>query len=320
MNEYKKQVSIIIVNYNTKDLTKKSIQSVLDKTEGIEYEIIIVDNDSQDGSLEDLKKNFQNKITIIQSKKNLGFGRANNLGIKYATGKYIFLLNSDTELINNAIKIFYDYMEQNEQVGVCGGNLYDANYKPEHSYRLFKDNLFSYFLYNYLYLFHYYLIYKITKKKRNYLEFNYSNKVVDVGFITGADMFIRKNVLSKSGLFDENIFMYGEDSDLNFRIRNLGYSIKSIPQAKIFHYGSKSLKNVTKMYDIWLTGTYYFYFKHFKRKTCFIYFDMKLNLIRIAITSLLLFNINKAKLYFNMAAINKEKYLEQKKFFLRNEE
>ena len=106
MKEYKTQVSIIIVNYNTKDLTKKAIQAVFDKTEGVEYEIIVVDNDSKDGSVEELKKTFQDKIIIIEPKENLGFGRANNLGIKQANGKYVFLLNSDTELINNAIKIF----------------------------------------------------------------------------------------------------------------------------------------------------------------------------------------------------------------------
>ena len=106
------QVSVIIVNYNTKELTKQAIQSVFDRTEGVEYEIIVVDNDSKDGSVEELKKIFQNKITIIESKENLGFGRANNLGIKQSKGKYVFLLNSDTELINNAIKIFYDYKRE----------------------------------------------------------------------------------------------------------------------------------------------------------------------------------------------------------------
>ena len=150
MKEYKKQVSIIMVNYNTKELTKKAIQAVFDKTEGVEYEIIVVDNDSKDGSVEELKKTFQDKIIIIESKENLGFGRGNNLGIKQAKGKYIFLLNSDTELINNAIKIFYDYMEQNEQVGICGGNLYNVNCVPEDSYIMHRDTISSFFYWRYL--------------------------------------------------------------------------------------------------------------------------------------------------------------------------
>ena len=147
------QVSVIIVSYNTKELTINTIKSVIDKTENVDYEIIVVDNDSKDGSVEELKKTFQDKITIIEPKENLGFGRANNLGIKYAKGEYVFLLNPDTELINNAIKIFYDYMEQNKQVGICGGNLYDKNNNPEASYFMYKDNIFSYFFWRYTELF-----------------------------------------------------------------------------------------------------------------------------------------------------------------------
>jgi len=303
------QVSVIIVSYNTKELTKKAIQAFIDKTEGIEYEIIVIDNDSKDGSAEELKKTFQDKITLIESKENLGFGRANNLGIKYAKGKYIFLLNSDTELINNAIKIFYDYMEQNIQVGVCGGNLYNLNDVPEQGFMMYRNSIGSFLFWRYLELF--YNIFSKFNKKKNYYRFNYSNKVKEVGYISGADMFIRKEALEKSGLFDETFFMYGEDVDLNFRIRNCGYLIKSVPQAKIYHYVSKSSKNLAKTFDICFDGTYYFFFKYFGKKTFFIYLDTKLTLLRKAYFSLLL-NKEKAKTYFDILKKNKEKYLEQK--------
>ena len=303
------QVSVIIVSYNTKEFTKKAIQAVIDKTEGIEYEIIVIDNDSKDGSAEELKKTFQDKITLIESKENLGFGRANNLGIKYAKGKYIFLLNSDTELINNAIKIFYDYMEQNIQVGVCGGNLYNLNDVPEQGFMMYRNSIGSFLFWRYLELF--YNIFSKFNKKKNYYRFNYSNKVKEVGYISGADMFIRKEALEKSGLFDETFFMYGEDVDLNFRIRNCGYLIKSVPQAKIYHYVSKSSKNLAKTFDICFDGTYYFFFKYFGKKTFFIYLDTKLTLLRKAYFSLLL-NKEKAKTYFDILKKNKEKYLEQK--------
>ncbi len=311
MKECKKQVSIIIVNYNTKELTKKAIQAVFDKTEGINYEVVIVDNDSKDGSVEELKKIFQDKITIIESNENLGFGRANNLGIKQANGKYVFLLNSDTELINNAIKIFYDYMEQNEQVGVCGGNLYNINYVPEDSYIMNRDTLFSFLCWRYLELF-FNALSLITKKVRP-CRFNYSNEVKEVGMIVGADMFIRLSALDKSGLFDENIFMYAEDTDLNFRIRNCGYLIMSVPQAKIFHYVSKSSDDEIKKYSKSLVGVYYVYFKYFGKKTWFIYLDIKLTMLRKALTSILLLRKERAKFYLDIVKINKEKYLEQKK-------
>ncbi|UVV84289.1 glycosyltransferase [Bacteroides thetaiotaomicron] len=104
-------VSVIIVNYNTKALTKSCIESIFSETCGIEFEVILVDNASSDGS----KELFQidERIIFIESNVNLGFGKANNLGYKYATGKYIFLLNSDTLLKNNAIKLFFDFAEKN---------------------------------------------------------------------------------------------------------------------------------------------------------------------------------------------------------------
>ena len=306
------QVSIIIVSFNTKELTKKAIQSVFDKTEGVEYEIIVVDNNSKDGSAEELKKTFQNKITVIESKENLGFGRANNLGIKKSKGQYIFLLNSDTELINNAIKIFYDYMEQNKKVGVCGGNLYNINNIPEESYMMYKSNICSYFYWRYLELF-YNVISKISRKKF-YWRFNYSNKVKEVGYISGADMFIRKEALEKSGLFDKNIFMYLEDADLNFRIRQQAYNIKSVPQAKIFHYLSKSSKNIIEKYNVIYDGTYYVFFKYFGKKTYFIYLDTKLTLLRKACFAFF-FDKKKSKTYIDILMVNKKRYLEQKKLY-----
>lgn len=302
------QVSVIIVNYNTKELTKNTIRSVINKTKGVDYEIIVADNNSQDDSVEELKNTFQNKITIIESKQNFGFGKANNLAIKQAKGKYVFLLNSDTKLINNTIKIFYDYMEQNEQVGLCCGNLYDEQDVPQEScdMHLYRNTVLSYFLWR---------LFGICKHifyKKKVMDFNYSNKVKTVAWCLGADMFIRKNVLEKTGLFDENIFMYYEDMDLCFRIRKNGYLIKSLPQAKIIHFGSKSSNGIK---DIEEESMSYWYvmFKYFGKKTYFIYLDRQLRLLRKTMVSLLLFNKQKAKIYFNMYKVNKEKYFNRER-------
>ena len=181
---------------------------------------------------------------------------------------------------------------------------------------MYKNNILSYFYWRYLELF-YNIISKINKKKI-YLRFNYPNKIKEVGYISGADMFIRKEALDKSGLFDENIFMYLEDADLNFRIRNQGYNIKSIPQAKIFHYMSKSSKDIMKKFSIVFTGTYYVFFKNFGKQTYFVYLDTKLTLLRKALIYFLLFKKEKAKNYFGILKINKEKYLEQKAVYIKN--
>ena len=320
MNKTQKQVSIIIVSYNTKELTKKAIQTVIDKTEGIEYEIIVIDNDSKDGSVEELQKTFQDKITIIKSKENLGFGRANNLGIKQSKGKYIFLLNSDTELINNAIKIFYDYMEENKQVGVCGGNIYNINNEPATSYCMYKKSITSYIYWRIIQITS--KIFAIFNKKKFYCNFNYSNKIKEVGYISGADMFIRKEALNKVGLFDEKIFMYGEDIDLNFRIKDSGYLIKSIPQAKIFHLENASFKidneeNILKNYRVRRNSDYKFYYKTFGKKSYFIYLETQLtNIIRIVINTIMpkfilkkiYLIVKSTNVYKQMFKIDKEEY------------
>ena len=300
------QVSVIIVNYNTKELTENTIQSVINKTKGVDYEIIVADNNSQDGSVEELKNTFQNKITIIESKQNLGFGKANNLAIKQVKGKYVFLLNSDTELINNSIKFFYDYMEQNEQVGLCCGNLYDEKNLPQEScdMHLYRNTVLSYFFWRLL------GICKHICYMKNVMSFNYSNKVKTVAWCLGADMFIRKTMFEKTGMFDENIFMYYEDMDLCFRIRKNGCLIKSLPEAKIIHFGSKS-SNGIKNIEEEAMSYWYVMFKYFGKKTYFIYLDRQLRLLLKTIVSLLLFNKQKAKIFFNMYKVNKEKYYKQ---------
>ena len=313
-------ISVIIVNYNTKELTKKAIQSVFDKTEGVEYEIIVIDNDSKDGSVEELQKTFQNKITIIQSKENLGFGRANNLGIKQSKGKYIFLLNSDTELINNAIKIFYDYMEQNKQVGVCGGNLYNKNIEPATSYCMYKKSISSYIYWRIIQIVS--KLFAIFNKKKFYCNFNYSNKVKEVGYISGADMFIRKSALEKSGLFDEKIFMYDEDVDLNFKIRDCGFHIKSVPQAKILHMENASFKidsdeNILKNYRLRKHNEYMFYFRIFGKSSYFIYIESQIsNIMRIVVNTIfpkfmlkkIYLIVKSTSVYKQMLKIDREEY------------
>ena len=120
-------VSIIIVNYNTKQLLKDCLNSIYEHTENISFEVIVSDNGSKDGSIEMLKAEFP-QVILIENNANLGFGKANNKGLAIAKGKYIFYLNSDTILLNNAVKLFFDYFEENgkkENIGALGCNLLD---------------------------------------------------------------------------------------------------------------------------------------------------------------------------------------------------
>ena len=132
------QVSIIIVNYNTKELLNNCLKSIYKYTKDIDFEIIVSDNGSTDNSISMLKTEFP-QVIIVDNGKNLGFGAANNKGLEIAKGKYIFYLNSDTLIFNNAVKIFYDYFEANDngKLGALGANLLNANNQVIHSYESF---------------------------------------------------------------------------------------------------------------------------------------------------------------------------------------
>ena len=131
-------VSVIIVNYNTKTLTKECVDSVYAQTNGVTFEVILVDNASTDGSTDMFEED--QRIVFVESKVNLGFGKANNLGYRYAKGKYIFFLNSDTLLLNNAIGLFSHKMETaSNSIGCMGCLLQDASSKKTHSFADFPS-------------------------------------------------------------------------------------------------------------------------------------------------------------------------------------
>lgn len=222
-------VSIIIVNYNTKQLLADCLATVFEKTTGVTFEVIIVDNASTDGSEEYITKPFPN-IKWINSGENLGFGRANNLGAKYASGKYLFLLNSDTLLLNNAIHIFFNYAEshQHERIGTLGSWLLDKDEKPNNSFGFFPcpKNEIGYLLGKY-------------RQPRN--EETTTEK--DVDYIIGADLFIEKRLFDELDGFDKNIFMYYEETDLQYRLALRGLSRKVIPGPRIIHLEGGSFEN-----------------------------------------------------------------------------
>jgi GT2 family glycosyltransferase len=235
-------VSIVIVNYNTTELLINAIDSVLAKTESIEYEIIVVDNNSPDNPQDILIKKYGNKISYLGLSENIGFGRANNEGIKIAKGRNLFLLNSDTVLLNNAVKILSDYLDNNPDVGCCGGNLLDEDEKPRHSFRrFFTSSIFDEI--NQLF----FGLPEIFLYGKN-MFYNHTNKPLKVCYITGADLMIRKNLFHQLHGFDPDFFMYHEEAELEYRISKINYGIVSVPYAKIIHLEGKSFSyNFDKM-------------------------------------------------------------------------
>lgn len=235
-------VSIIIINYNTKQMTSECIDSVIEHTKNIEYEIILVDNASSDGSKEFFEKD--SRVRYIYSKRNAGFGAGNNLGAKYATGKYLLLLNSDTLLNNNAIKMFYDYAEANNQRCVYGGWLQDREGKPNESQFPFPRMGYVEFIKSFF-----------TRPKAED-----RTSVMHVDAVVGADMFLLKDVYDEANGFDEHIFMYGEETELQYRLKKMGVDRMIIPGPKVVHFGGASgtSKNTVSHMD----SHYYFLKKH----------------------------------------------------------
>ena len=228
-------VSVIIVNYNTLQMTQECIDSVYEKTKDVEFEVILVDNASTDGSKEHFEKEL--RIKYIYSNENLGFGRANNLGYEHATGNYIFLLNSDTLLLNNAIFEMFHYMQNApSNVGCVGCELVDGKGNPIGSYGEFPGvrNFLGRILADYKIR-----IPILLGKSRGAKVFPFQ-----VDYVTGADLFIRRDVIEKCGLFDPDFFMYFEETEMQYRYKKYGYVSIIINAPMIMHFHGASDKTV----------------------------------------------------------------------------
>lgn len=260
-------VSIIIVNYHSAPLVVDCIHSIREKTQKNTYEIIVVDNASGDGSVELLRGTFP-EITVIASDENLGFGKANNLGAREATGKYLFLLNPDTILVNDAVGILYDYLEGNPGVGVAGGNLYSPDISPTPSFcRHFDDLQRERRNASWKHIIGSKLRSKLLLREKTMDEFNFSDMPAKVAYIFGADMMMKRSLFDEVDGFDPDFFMYAEEEELSWRITNAGYDVVCVPQAKIIHLEGATLNAShnfnRRQFKMRMNGTLTYYKKRF---------------------------------------------------------
>lgn len=234
-------ISIIYVNFNTSGLVVDSIISLRDQCRDIPFEIIIVDNSSFKKEKEILVNGFSGKenVKIIFSETNQGFAKANNQGASCSIGKYLFFLNPDTLILNDVLKIFYNYLESCDQkIVACGGNLLNPDLGPTSSYGNFPGILLELcniglglsFLLNGYY------------KKHVAISCEGSNQEIQkVPYIVGADLFINADSFNSLYGFDENYFMYYEETDLFLRLNKVGLEARLLPTAKIIHYEGGSI-------------------------------------------------------------------------------
>lgn len=231
-------VSIILVNYNTCKMTLDCIASIYEHTSKVSFEVIVVDNESHDESQAFFAAD--KRVVFVESGDNLGFGRANNLGLKYAKGKYVFFLNTDTLLENNAIEIFYEYSEKHsrEHIGAIGCPLVGADGKPTFSSGHFLK-IGKVFL---TLTQHFGHVPDIYGKNKKILGDN--DLVANVDYVSGANVFVRKDVVDQFGAFDPDFFMYYEETEMQYRWTKMGYLSYVIKTPQIIHLeGGSQEKN-----------------------------------------------------------------------------
>lgn len=267
-------VSIIIVNYNTKSLTLQCVNSIFEKTIDLSFEIILVDNASSDGSVECFSQD--KRIIFIEAGDNLGFGKANNLGLAKAKGKYIFFLNSDTLLVNNAVKAFFDFAESKSgKVGAIGCLLMDKSGKYIHSFSTFPsvDWVFKSVVVAHLYQ----AILKKKYKLYDKTDDDVKKNVFKVDYVTGADLFVNRKVIDECGTFDPDFFMYFEETEMQYRWRKHGYQSYIIISPQIIHLegGSQVQSNKFRIDKFMRSfNSEKLYFKKTKNKYVYICFRL----------------------------------------------
>ncbi|PZU96191.1 MAG: glycosyltransferase family 2 protein [Pseudanabaena sp.] len=250
------KISIILVNYNGQQFLENCLKSILDNLQNTDYEVIIVDNASSDDSIKIIKDDFPS-FQLICSDTNLGFGRANNLAVKYSQGDHLLFLNTDTILTENTPKVLSDYLNQNKEVGAVGPRITFQ----DGSYQISCGKLLNIIVE---------LLYKIRANLDNRWHKFFSilydriySKEQEIGWLTGACLMMRKDVFEKLEGFDELFFMYFEDVDICKRVHDLGLKVVYYPKTSLIHLLGGSGHNIKKKVSVYYRDSQlHYYQKH----------------------------------------------------------
>jgi GT2 family glycosyltransferase len=223
-------LSIIIVNWNTRDLLCQCLDSLTQKVEGIEMEILVVDNGSTDGSVAAVRDKFPG-VRLIENPVNMGFAKANNQAISLSSGEYLLLLNPDTQVKDETVVKMLSFMDAHAEAGLVGAQLLNADGSKQNSIANFPSlatELLNKSLLRRLFP------EKFPGKGRDYPG------PVEVDSVIGACMMVRRKAVEQMGLLDEKFFLFLEETDWCYRIKKAGWKVYHIPQAEIFHFQGKS--------------------------------------------------------------------------------
>ncbi|WP_420587356.1 glycosyltransferase family 2 protein [Ruegeria sp.] len=228
-------LSVIIVNYRTSDVTSKAVQSVLDHAGSLSLEVIVVDNDSGDGSVEALRTAFP-QITVLDAGHNGGYAWGNNLGIRQAKGRYLLVLNPDALVYDGTLERAVSYMQDNPDVGILGGHVSLENGSQQPT--LFRELSLSKLFWGLV------VPNRILRRSRLFGDQRYASLArdteQDVDVVAGCFMMIARAVVEQVGMMDDRFFMYSEESEWCWRVRQAGLKVRYNPDVRLTHYGAVS--------------------------------------------------------------------------------
>lgn len=250
-------LSIIIVNYNTSALIQQCLNSILNIDNICSYEIIVVDNNSQDNSVDIIKNNFP-FVKLIVNYQNEGFAKANNKGIRQSQGRYILLLNSDTIVLPGAFQEVINFMDNDQSIGATGCKVIRPNGKLDLACRRsFHTPEVAFYRATGLS--------KLFPRSKRFGRYNLlyldENETYEVDCIMGAYMMVRRETIEDVGVLDEDYFMYCEDADWCYRIKSKGWKIYYFPEATIIHLKGESTKKQSFRMIIEFHKSQYIYYR-----------------------------------------------------------
>lgn len=232
-------VSVIIVNWNTRNILRDCLHSVYEQTQGIDFEVIVIDNASSDGSAQMVKQEFP-QVNLIENTENKGFAAANNQGMRIAQGRYFLLLNSDTVVLDGAIPKTIIFADQRPQAAVVGCKVLNPDRTLQPTCFMFPSQMNLFLAATYLY--------KLFPKSRFFGRERMSwwdrSDVRQVDVVTGCFMLVRREAIEQVGMMDEDYFMYAEETDWCFRFKKAGWANLFYPDVQIIHLGGQSSKQV----------------------------------------------------------------------------
>ena len=252
-------VSVVVVNWNTIALLHDCLKSIYKQAGHVDFEVIVIDNNSADGSAEMVEKEFS-QVTLIKNSENRGFAAANNQGIAVAKGRHVLLLNSDTIILDNAVAKTVSFLDAHPEVAVVGCRVLNPDRTLQPSCFMFPSILNMLLSCSYLY--------KILPRSRFFgrerMTWWDRHDIREVDVVTGCFMLVRRELIYQVGNMDEQFFMYAEETDWCYRFKQAGWKVIFVPSAEIIHLGGASSKQIKPVMRLQLSGSILLFFRKHK--------------------------------------------------------